>query len=120
MSKKSVTIIVVLIVLTAAIAFVVYEYMTAGTAKSLQNGNQANQALEIPAELKNEKPISQKNATVQVGGIKAQGSSGQGTLIICSDTCGDGVCSNAVPVCKEGDFNCICAESHESCPVDCK
>ncbi|MCX6724375.1 MAG: hypothetical protein NT155_04415 [Candidatus Staskawiczbacteria bacterium] len=53
--------------------------------------------------------------------IQAQGGSGAGFLSICLDRCGDGTCQKTDPNCgKKDNLNCICPETHQECPQDCK
>lgn len=44
----------------------------------------------------------------------------QGGLVICSDKCGDGICQTEDLQCQGGDLNCICSETRQDCPQDCK
>ena len=55
----------------------------------------------------------------QGGTINTQGASGQGGLIVCMDKCGDGICQKTDPNCKDGSA-CICPETNNDCPKDCK
>lgn len=52
-------------------------------------------------------------------GIEIQGGGG-GSLTICADKCGDNICQSTVPECKAGSPNCICVETKNDCPQDCK
>lgn len=40
-------------------------------------------------------------------------------LFICVDKCGDGICQTSDPECKDS-MNCVCPESQQECPQDCK
>ncbi|TSC94499.1 MAG: hypothetical protein CEN87_468 [Parcubacteria group bacterium Licking1014_1] len=40
-------------------------------------------------------------------------------LFICADKCGDGLCQTSDPECKD-NMNCVCPETKEECPEDCK
>ena len=55
--------------------------------------------------------------------IKPAGNSGNsnGGLTVCLDQCGNGICEQSDPNCgKENSLNCICLESKQDCPQDCK
>lgn len=58
------------------------------------------------------------NIQVTPDGIQADGTNGGGTLTVCSDKCGDGVCQTSDPECN--DLNCTCVEDPQECPQDCK
>lgn len=38
---------------------------------------------------------------------------------VCKDECGDGICQPAGTVCKD-QLSCICAETAQDCPQDCR
>ncbi len=50
--------------------------------------------------------------------VKTDGGAAGG-LVICSDSCGDGICQKTDSKCKSGDPSCICAETTKNCPADC-
>lgn len=43
-------------------------------------------------------------------------------LYVCADRCGDNICQFADPECGEENtnLNCICPETNQDCPQDCK
>ncbi len=83
------------------------------------NTDNKEQALP-PQQINADDSVKPNIKTNLPSGVKAQGS-GQGTLMICSDRCGDGVCQAvADPKCPSGDFECVCLETKSDCPVDCK
>ena len=52
--------------------------------------------------------------------IKSVNSGTSGSITVCSDKCGDNICQKTDTSCTPGSLNCICAESHQDCPADCK
>lgn len=42
----------------------------------------------------------------------------KGSLIICADKCGDGICQISNEDC--GEIDCICLETPQDCPKDCQ
>lgn len=113
--KKILIISIAAIVLILLAGFLAFEYLTkpenkiensiGGTGTEIQPDNQ-NSGEEVP------------KIGVNVGGVQTEGGNQKG-LTICSDKCGDGVCQAADPECKK-DMNCICAETPQDCPQDCK
>lgn len=58
---------------------------------------------------------------VTTEGVKAEATNGGGTLTICVDKCGDNICQTTDIECsKDNDLNCVCLESLQECPQDCK
>lgn len=108
--KKVLIILVVALVIILLAGFAVYKYFVgakteapAADNNSIQNNN------------------SQPQVQIQAGGIQIEGDNGGGTLSVCMDKCGDGICQKTDPNCGEGDnLNCICPETLQECPQDCK
>ena len=61
---------------------------------------------------------SSTSVILESSGITVEGE-GSGGLVACRDLCDDGICQKTDPQCKY-DLNCICAETPQDCPADCK
>lgn len=53
-------------------------------------------------------------------GVTVEGTNGGGQFTFCADKCGDGICQLNGSACDDTDFSCICQETKEACPADCK
>lgn len=106
--KKILIISVIVIVVVLAAGFFVFKFLTQpeNLIQTEQPNNQ-NNTEEVP------------QVQLEVGGVQTEGENNQGGLIICSDKCGDGVCQKSDPECKD-NMNCICPETPQDCPQDCK
>lgn len=65
----------------------------------------------------------EKGVKVQdsIGGIGTEAQQGGGTLTVCVDKCGDGICQKTDPNCDvNNNLNCPCPETLQECPQDCK
>lgn len=62
---------------------------------------------------------SQLPPQIEIQAVSGENAS-EGSLIICVDKCGDGVCQNEETVCEGGNLNCVCVETMINCPQDCK
>ena len=100
LDKKIITILVIVLVLLFLICFAAYEYFNPS------KGNVEN---------------SVGGANTQAGNIQieAQGTNGEGMLVVCQDKCGDSVCQEYDPN-NPNSLGQICAENKEYCPQDCK
>ncbi len=54
------------------------------------------------------------------GGVKTESELNKGAVTVCLDECGNGKCQKLDPGCDVGSLNCICAETPQDCPQDCK
>lgn len=107
--KKILIILIAVVVAILLIVFVAYKYILSPGIK-VQNSAGGAQT---------EKQTQQ--VQVQVGGVGAQGTNGGGTLSVCIDKCGDGICEKTDPNCSaDNNLNCICPETPQECPQDCK
>jgi len=96
MNKKLLIAIIVILAVVLVAGFFAYKYL-----------NPAEQPAEQP-----EIPQAQ----IEVGGTQKNG----GGLSICLDKCGDNICQKSDPDCKANSLNCICPETVQECPQDCK
>lgn len=101
-----------LIALIGIIVIGVAAYWYLGTTTEVQN-SAGGASTENQSE-----DNSQSAPDVQIEGVNAEGVQ-QGGLIICVDECGNGVCQPIDENCNT-NLNCICPETAQSCPDDCK
>lgn len=102
---------IIIIILLAVFAF--YKYMPVPTPSKIQNSAGGAQ-IEKPSD-------NSPGVQIEVGGVQAEGQKGGGTLTVCLDKCGDGVCQTTDPNCaKDGTQTCICPETPSECSKDCK
>lgn len=106
--KKVLIISVVVIAVIILASYLLYQYMS-GSVATVKNSTDG-------AQTEQETPQVQ----IQADGIQVQGDNNRGSLTICMDECGNGVCQKSDPKCDSGDMNCICPETHQECPQDCK
>lgn len=71
-----------------------------------------------PSQLK-EDNMGLQDQGVKVLEPKIEGGDSGGFLTICADKCGDGVCQETDADC-DNNLNCICQETSQECPQDCK
>ena len=109
--------IILVVLVLGGLAF--YQYSVSNTQQ--QKSSDSNQ--------QNTDQEDNNTAEVQIEGIEFNGSdtsggegdSGpQGGLIVCVYKCGDGICQKDNVSCDANDMNCICQESIQECPQDCK
>ncbi len=111
-SKKVLIISIIVLILVLGFGFLFYKSIFNKVYKT-----------EIPTQqntIINDKPQQKPEVQFQTQSIKAQGTNGGGTLTVCLDKCGDGICQKTDPNCKSGDLNCICLETPKECPQDCR
>lgn len=122
--KKVLIVAIVVLLLVLGVVFFAYTYLVSGKKDLNSNNSQATQQQTIQAPQDNtqennpiieelEKPqIQFQNPTI--------GTQEKGSLMICADKCGDGICQKAGEVCPENDhLNCACGETIQECPQDC-
>ena|SRR3989344_2983904 len=64
-----------------------------------------------------EQSLQKNTDNLDASGIEVKGGVPEG-LLICADQCGDGICQEGEDSCP--NLNCICRETKEYCPQDCK
>ena len=91
-----------------------YQNFTAET--TLPNPSNNEKKSELPPD---QKEFSLPRQSSQIQEIKTEGIKSGGTLNVCLDQCGDGICQKTDQNCKEGNLNCLCPETLVNCPQDC-
>jgi hypothetical protein len=117
--KKVLVILIVALVLVLLIGFAAYKYLTE-SASSVQNSvGGANTENQNPADSGKNQPENIPSVQVQLQA--AGGAEEDDGFSVCLDKCGDGQCQASDPGCdKKNNMNCICSETKEECPQDCK
>jgi len=110
MDKKVFKILIIVVVAVSLAGLGTYFYLASSGIKV------KNATGGVQTQGNNAAPVQ-----IEVGGVKAGGESGQGLLSVCMDKCGDDVCQKTDPNCGEGgNLNCVCPETPQDCPQDCK
>ena len=122
MNKKILSIVLVLVVVILAGGVYAWKASSAKPAKVENSIGGTNTEIKQPEQPKVQpeqpKAPAKTGTQIEVGGVKAESETGQGSLNICLDKCGDGICQKEDKDCAGG--TCVCAEAHEDCPEDCK
>jgi len=117
--KKILLILVAVILLLLLAGFLIYWYISipATGAYNLTGGVQT----ENTSNNQNKPTTNTPQIQIQAGGVQVQGENGGGSLSVCLDKCGDGICQKTDPNCgKDNNLNCICPETPQECPQDCR
>lgn len=109
MEKRLITSIIA-VVAVLIIGTIIYSAMAKPAGYVNNSNNIENSAVPSAS------PNPSTNISVEV---KTDGNN-SGGLLICADQCGDGICQEKDLSCKEGNLNCICPETKDDCPKDCK
>ena len=139
MDKKVLLILILVLVFAGLLAVAAYKFLGENNISTGDFGGDANKQAEdvfVPGlednatepEIVKENNSAGNNAEgqpanpgddfqVQVSGVKAEGG---GSISICFDKCGDGICQPENTSCNPSSTNCICPETPEECPEDCK
>jgi len=114
--KKVLIFLIVILVALAIVGFFVFKYMVNGA-----NVENSAGGLSVESQIiEEENNIQEETPAVQVEGVGVEVAEGDGDgLTICLEKCGDGVCQEAGTICPD-KLNCICAETPQECPSDCK
>ncbi len=120
--KKILIILIILLLVVLAAGFFIYKNLIGNSVVNYSEGSalktQGEQTQEIQqnSSLQNIVPQNQDSSV----SIKAEGQNGGGTLTVCLDKCGDGICQTVDKNCTGDSFSCVCKETKEECPKDCK
>lgn len=121
--KKVLIILIVVLVAILLVGFMVYQYVAGSNVKvqNLTGGAQTEKKSNNAFGDQNKTATNAPQAQIEIGGVQAQGDTGGGTLSVCLDKCGDGICQKTDSNCgKDNNLNCICPEIPQECPQDCK
>lgn len=106
----------------AAAGFFVFEYLKK-VGKIVENSadTEAEEQYDedyLPKQDETEQVENSGEQKINLPEIEIETIQGPG-LFICVDKCGDGFCQASEAECAEG-LNCVCKETKEECPADCK
>ena len=113
LDKKIITILFIIVVILIG-GFLLYQY-SSDTESNLQNSTGGAQT-EQSQDQNIQTPDVQLEAQDDGGSVQGNG---DGVLTVCSDKCDDGACQKGDIYCTD-NLNCVCPETPESCPQDCK
>lgn len=104
--------IISIIILTAVLSagFFVFKY-----SKEIKKSPQDSVLQE---NLEKEEQSEEEQPSIDTESLQIETEQQTG-LFICADKCGDGVCQASDSECKN-NMNCVCLETKEECPQDCK
>jgi len=115
--KKILIIALIIFVIVLGVGILVYKNFKdnkPNIENSLGGANTVNENEQNQTQENNNLPQIQAE-------IKTEGNTGIGSLTVCLDQCGNGVCQKSDTNCEKNDgSNCICAETPQECPQDCK
>jgi len=124
--KKVLIISIVALVIVLLAGLFVFRYLSQIKGTDMQNSLQGASVENSVEEKSNAGGDNQGNQTevpqvqIQADGIQSQGGNNGGGLTVCLDKCGDGTCQETDPNCTDKSINCICPETIQECPQDCK
>jgi hypothetical protein len=106
--KKTLAIAAIAVIILLLAGFSIYRYM-AGVTPVITPVITASPTPVIP------------QVQIQPGDMQVEGGEGKGSFSVCLDRCGDNICQTTDPNCAPGNnLSCVCEETHQSCPQDCK
>jgi len=117
--KKVLIILIVFLIVVLFAGFFVFKYLkeikttvqdSLGGTNTEESGQQDNNSELSPNE-EEQSSIDTLSPQIEI--------ESQPGLSICADKCGDGVCQASDPECKNS-MNCVCPETKQDCPSDCK
>lgn len=117
--KKVLVILIVVLALVLLIGFAAYKYLTK-SASSVQNSiGGANTENQNPADSGENQSDGIPSVQVQLQAVG--GAEEDDGFSVCLDKCGDGQCQASDSGCdRANNMNCICPETAQECPQDCK
>ena len=119
--KKILLTLVILAAVILLVGFIIYKYSVGFRANVQDYTGGANTQAPVTEQNLNQNNNSLPQVQIQAGGAQAQGENGAGTISVCLYKCGDGICQKTDPNCgKDNNLNCICPETPQECPQDCK
>ena len=112
MNKNNLIISAVLLAVVLVAGFFAYQYFTGA---KIENNNPSDGQNQHSAE------VTPGDNSIIENPVQIEADTGGGGLTICMDKCGDNVCQKSDPDCDtKKSMNCICPETPQDCPQDCK
>lgn len=112
--------IIALVVILLGVFIIISQYFS-GSLSSVPKVQDLTGGAQTENNSINKTANNTPSVQVQIGGVQANGENGGGILTVCMDKCGDGICQKTDPNCgKNNTLNCICPETSQNCPKDCK
>jgi hypothetical protein len=105
MNKKTLLILVIAFVVLFVAGFFIFQYTD--KIESVQGNPAGSQETESS-------PANNETGSEKI----EEATKPTGSLLICADKCGDGICQISNENC--GEIDCICLETPQDCPQDCK
>lgn len=104
MNKKILIVFIIGLIAFTAAGFFVFKY-----------------SREVKTAVENSANTEEEESGLEIiGSPQAEIETTQGVgLFVCVDKCGDGVCQLSDPECED-NLNCVCGETKEECPADCR
>lgn len=109
--KKILIILGIILIIVLLAIFFAFKY-SKDVGETVQN-EEENIIIETPSSDQEQSPLSLEGVEVETQQEEQSGFS------ICVEQCGDGICQPVGTICKDS-LNCVCAETKEDCPSDCK
>lgn len=117
--KKILIMLVVILIAVLSAGFFVFKYLkeikTVPQDSALQESLEKEEKADEDFELL---PSEEEQPSIDAGSLQIE-TEQQAGLFICVDKCGDNICQASDPECKN-NMNCVCLETKEECPKDCK
>lgn len=118
--KKVLIILIIAVAVILLVGFMLYKSV-ADSANGPQNLTGGAQTENGVLGDENKPADNTPQIEIKADGVQAQGGTGTGMLTVCLDKCGDGICQATDSYCSENNsLNCICVETPQECPQDCK
>jgi len=118
--KKILTIVLVFFVVILLIGVFIYINLNNNKPNPNIENSLGGTNTESPAGNEQNTNPGNNQPQVEVKVEPDNSSNSIGTFTICVDECGNGVCQAYDPDCETEGLNCICSETHQDCPQDCK
>lgn len=124
MNKKNLIVILVILAIILLACFFGFKYFN-NQEINVQSYVDQEATIQPEQNLENspapEQPVTNNNPPqVQISPpVVTEKKPVSGGLSVCVDECGNGVCQKTDPECKD-NMNCICSETPQECPQDCK
>ncbi len=114
--KKVLLILIVVLAIIMLFGFAAYKYLSKPVAEVQNSAGGA----EINEQVGQDSSSSSGGQNSEAPDAQIETGDRGGGLIICADQCGNGVCQGQDLECPKNSLNCICPETPQECPQDCK